>query len=160
MYKRQLWVSVVVNKRAGMVARLPLPVYERNPKGRRRVPDHPYARLLRKPNAKHDPVTFWTWISATYDIYGEAFCGKIRDAGGRPVQLVPLHPTRMRDLDDGNWEYTSNDGTVLTVRPHDLVHFKTYNPDSMTRGLSRLEPLRDTLANEDAARRSTSSFWA
>ncbi len=159
MYKRQLWVSVVVNKRAGMVARLPLPVYERGASGRERVNGHPYAQLLRKPNTRHDPVTFWTWVSSTWDVYGEAFCGKVRDAGGRPVQLVPLHPTRLRDTDDGNWEYTSNDGTVTIVRPHDLVHFSTYNPDSMSRGMSRLEPLRETLSNEDAARRATSSFW-
>jgi HK97 family phage portal protein len=160
MYKRQLWVSVVVNKRAGMVARLPLPVYLRGTKGRQRTSDHPYARLLAEPNSKHDPFLFWTWTCSTWDIFGEAFWGKVRDAGGRPVQLVPLHPTRMRESDDGNWEYTSNDGTTTVVRPHDLVHFKTYNPDSMTRGMSRLEPLRETLANEDAARRATSSFWA
>jgi HK97 family phage portal protein len=159
MYKRQLWVKVVIAKRAGMVKRLPLPVYQRDPKGRQRVTDHPYARLLKKPNAKHDPVTFWDWTSSTYDIFGEAFWGKIRDAGGRPVQLVPLHPTRLNDLDNGSWEYTANDASVTVIQPHDLVHFKTYNPDSMVRGLSPLEPLRDTLANEDAARGSTSAFW-
>jgi HK97 family phage portal protein len=159
MYRRQLWVKVVIAKRAGMVKRLPLPVYRRDPQGRQRVPDHPYARLLRKPNVKHDRVTFWDWTSSTYDIFGEAFWGKIRDAGGRPVQLVPLHPTRMRDTDEGNWEYTSNDGTVTTIGPHDVVHFKTYNPDDMCRGLSPLEPLRETLENEGNARRATSSFW-
>jgi HK97 family phage portal protein len=159
MYKRQLWVSVVINKRAGMVARLPLPVYQRGVDGRERVNDHPYARLLRKPNRKHDPFVFWEWTTATRDVFGEAFWGKLRDAGGRPVELVPLHPTRMRDTDQGNWEYTSNDGTVTTIRPHDIVHFTSYNPDSMTRGMSRLEPLRDTLENEANARRATSSFW-
>jgi HK97 family phage portal protein len=159
LYKRQLWVSVVVNKRAGMVARLPLPVYQRDPQGRQRVPDHPYAKLLAKPNDRHDPVTFWTWVSSTWDVFGESFVGKVRDRGGRPEYLVPLHPTRMRDTDDGNWEYTSNDGTILTVRPHDVMHFSNYNPDSMTRGMSRLEPLRDTLENEANARRATSSFW-
>jgi HK97 family phage portal protein len=159
MYKRQLWVAVVVNKRAGMVARLPLPVYQRGPQGRQRVNDHPYARLLQKPNDKHDPFMFWEWTTATRDVFGESFLGKVRDAGGRPTDLIPLHPTRMRDTDEGNWEYTSNDGTITTIKPHDIVHFTSYNPDSMTRGMSRLEPLRDTLENEGNARRATSSFW-
>lgn len=158
MYKRQLWVSVVINKRAGMVARLPLPVYQRGESGRVKVNDHPFARLLRKPNSRHDPFLFWQWTCSTWDIFGEAFWGKVRDAGRRPVELVPLHPTRMRETDTG-WEYTSNDGTVTAVPRHDVVHFTSYNPDSMSRGMSRLEPLRDTLENEAAARRATSSFW-
>ena len=161
LYKRQLWVAVAVNKRAGMVARLPLPVYQRSPKGRRRVPDHPYARLLAKPNPRLDPVTLWTWVSSTWDIYGEAMLGKVRDRGGRPVELLPLHPTCMTwDEDTQTWTYRSASAEITKIRPADLVHFKTYNPDSMTRGLSKLEPLRETLANEDAARRATSSFWA
>jgi phage portal protein BeeE len=47
----------------------------------------------------------------------------------------------------------------MSLRPEDVVHFSTYNPDDMVRGLSRLEPLRDTLENEAAARTATSSFW-
>jgi HK97 family phage portal protein len=159
MYKRQLWVSVVVNKRAGMVARLPLPVYTRTAKGRQRTSDHPYARLLAQPNAKHDPFLFWTWTCSTWDIYGEAMWAKVRDAGGRPVELLPLHPTCMHLEDNGTWTYRSDGAEVTGIPQSDVVHFRTYNPDSMSRGMSRLEPLRETLSNEDAARRATSSFW-
>lgn len=161
IYKRQLWVSVVVNKRAGMVARLPLPVYERGPQGRRKLRpgDHAYARLLARPNAKHDAFLFWTWTCSTWDIYGEAFWLKVRDAGGRPVELIPIHPTALKFEDDGTWTYRSVTAEVKRIPSSDLVHFRTYNPDTMGRGMSRLEPLRDTLANEDAARRATSSFW-
>lgn len=162
MYKRQLWVSVVINKRAGMVARLPLPVYQRNAKGRQKLSptEHPYARLLAKPNSKHDPVTFWTWISSTYDLHGEAMLAKVRDAGGRPTQLLPLHPTAMTfDTETQTWTYRTATLEVGGIRPEDLVHFKSFNPDDMNRGMSRLEPLRETLANEDAARRATSAFW-
>ena len=160
IYKRQLWVAVVVNKRAGMVSRLPLPVYQRTADGgRERTTDHPYARLLNRPNSKHDRVLFWTWTAATWDIYGETFWAKVRDKGGRPIELIPLHPTAMSLELDGTWTYRSATAEVTKIPPSDLVHFRTYNPDSMTRGLSKLEPLRDTLQNEDAARRATSAFW-
>jgi HK97 family phage portal protein len=159
MYKRQLWVSVVVNKRAGMVARLPLPVYQRSAAGRQRTSVHPYARLLAQPNSKHDPFLFWTWTCSTWDIYGEAMWAKVRDAGGRPVELLPLHPTCMTLEDNGTWTYRSGSAEVTNIPPSDIVHFRTYSPDSMNRGMSRLEPLRETLSNEDAARRATSSFW-
>jgi HK97 family phage portal protein len=159
MYRRQLWVSVVVNKRAGMVARLPLPVYQRKDKGRQRTSDHAYARLLAKPNDRHDPFLFWSWTCSTWDIYGEAFWAKIRDAGGRPVQLVPLHPTAMTLEDDGTWTFQTGKVRVTGIKREDLVHFTTYNPDSLSRGMSRLEPLRETLANEAAAIRATAAFW-
>lgn len=160
LYRKQVWVTIVVNKRAGMVARLPLPVYERSERGRVRVPDHPFARLLARPNARQDPFTFWTWTCSTWDVYGEAMWAKVRDAGGRPVELLPLHPTAMTLEDDGTWTYRSSSLEVSRIPATDVVHFSTYNPDSMTRGMSRLEPLRATLENEDAARRATSSFWA
>ena len=160
IYKRQLWVAVVVNKRAGLVSRLPLPVYQRSADGGRdRTYDHPYARLLHRPNSMHDKVLFWTWTCATWDIYGETFWAKVRDPGGRPVELIPLHPTAMTYEDDGTWTYRTSTTEVTGIPSADLVHFRTYNPDSMIRGLSKLEPLRDTLLNESAARLATAAFW-
>lgn len=160
LYRKQIWVAVVVNKRAGMVARLPLPVYERSAAGRQRVPDHAYARLLARPNSKQDPFLFWTWTCSTWDLYGEAMWAKVRDAGGRPVELLPLHPTAMTLEDDGTWTYRSRTLEVTRIPASDIVHFSTFNPETTLRGMSRLEPLRATLANEDAARRSTSAFWS
>lgn len=160
LYRRQLWVAVVVNKRAGMVARLPLKVYKRLPDdGREDARDHPYARLLRRPNDRHDRMFFWLWTMSTRDVFGEAFWGKVRDAGGRPVQLVPLHPTAMRLEKDRTWTFDNGRVRLENIKAQDIVHFSSYNPDSIDRGLSPLEPLRATLENEDAARRATSSFW-
>jgi HK97 family phage portal protein len=160
LYRRQLWVAVVVNKRAGLIARLPLPVYRRTAdNGREITRDHPYARLLRKPNDRHDRMMFWTWTMATRDIFGEAFWAKVRDPGGRPIQLLPLHPTSMTLNKDRSWTFDNGRVRIENIPAHDVVHFSTYNPDSVDRGLSPLEPLRATLENEDAARRATSSFW-
>lgn len=160
LYRKQLWVSVVVNKRAGMIARLPLKVYQRTAdNGRVEARDHPYTRLLHHPNDRHDRVMFWTWTMSTRDIFGEAFWGKIRDAGGRPVQLIPLHPTAMKREKDGTWTFNNGAVKITGIPQEDIVHLTTYNPDSLDRGMSALEPLRATLENEDAARRATSSFW-
>jgi HK97 family phage portal protein len=160
MYSQQLWVSVVVNKRASLIARLPLKVYRRGADNSREdAKGHPYAELLRRPNRHHDPFMFWTWVNSTRDIYGEAFLGKQRDSGGRPIQLLPLHPTGMRLEPDGSWTFDNGRVRLTDIRREDLVHFTTYNPASMDRGLSPLEPLRQTLENEAAARAATASFW-
>lgn len=163
MYRRQQWVRTVVDKRAMLLARLPLKVYEHDDLNRPEVPDHPYARLLSRPSQRLSRYQLWTWVQTTYDIYGEAFLGKQRDANGRPVQLVPLHPLSMhaKDETDGRtlWDFDNGNVTIKNIPTHDLVHFRTYNPESFVRGLSKLESLRATLENEDAALRAQSAFW-
>jgi HK97 family phage portal protein len=164
MYRRQLWVSVVVGKRAGSLARLPLKVYLRDELNRPEATDSPYAKLLAKPSTKHSRFFFWQWITSTRDIFGEAFAGKVRDPGGRPIELVLLHPTGMHPDKvptgaEQTWTFRNGEVEILGIRQSDLVHFKTYNPDDTMRGMSPLEPLRRTLEFEDAAQRAQSSFW-
>lgn len=164
IYRSHVWVAALVNKIANATARLPLKVYERTSEDERdTAPDHPYARLLRRPNEMHDPFTFWTWTRSTVDIYGEAFWGKVRDAGGRPIELVPLHPTAVQSTPDSDgkitWAWDNGTSRIDDIKRRDLVHFKLYNPDSLVRGLSPLEPLRSTLENEAGARAANSAMW-
>lgn len=158
LYKRQLWVAVVVSKRARATARLPVKVYERDALNRPEADGHPFAELMRTPNPALSTFRFWEWTSSTYDVHGEAMWLKRRDRGGRPIQLVPLHPTALT-LRDGGWDFDNGRGTRARFALEDVVHFRSWNPDGMERGLSPLEPLRDTLENEAAARTATSSFW-
>lgn len=166
IYRAQLWVAVLVNKLARAQARLPLPVYQRGPDGgRERVREHPYAQLLARPSSKYAPFAFYEWTWATRTVYGSAFWGKVRDRGGRPVELVLLHPAAMRcDIEPGtgarSWTFDNGRLRLEGIPDHDVVHFRTYNPDDPNVGLSPLEPLRATLENEDSARSATSSFWA
>jgi phage portal protein BeeE len=41
----------------------------------------------------------------------------------------------------------------------DVVSFRSFNPDNIMRGMSRLEPLRLTLFNEDSSRRAMNAWW-
>lgn len=164
IYRRQPWVRICIDKRATLLARLPLKVYLHDDLNRPEEELHPYARLLAKPNPRTSSFAFWLWVQSMYDIFGEAFIGKIRDAGGRPVELVCLHPTAMREVGespDGRtiWDFDNGKVRVTNIPDADLVHPRTFNPDSFTRGLSKLESLRATLENEDAALRSQSAFW-
>lgn len=165
IYRKQLWVNVVVDKLALGTARLPLKVYERDDNGdRSEARDSDYARLMREPNPKHDKFFFWLWTASTKEVYGEALWVKIRDAAGIPRELWPLHPINIftEDDHDGLTYYVTPNrqaAPVLAIPERDIVHFKTYNPDTTVRGMSKIEPLRQTLLNEDAARRATSAFW-
>jgi HK97 family phage portal protein len=157
IYSRQLWVNVVVSKRGRATARLPLPVYRHDDLNRPRADDHPMSALLSKPNPAMSGFGLWLWTSSTFDIYGDTFWFKRRKSG-RLAGIYPLHPASM-SLDEGRWNFDNGTLKLTNIDPGDLVVFRDFHPDSLTRGLSRLEPLRATLENEWSARTATSSFW-
>ena len=167
IYKRQLWVATLVNKLAYGTARLPLKVYSRSDDSRTEARDTAYAKLIRQPNSQHDPFFFWLHIASTFEIYGEALLLKVRPRrGAAPLELWPMHPSRITTAraDDGTLVYRYFSGSATAASyiewpASEVVHFRSYNPDDQVRGLSRLEPLRATLLNEDAARRATTAFW-
>jgi HK97 family phage portal protein len=157
IYSKQLWVYVVVGKRAKATARLPLPVYEKSGQDRQRTDTHPMAKLLRNPNPGMSGFDLWRWTSATFDIYGDTAWLKKR-RGGDVVALYPLHPSSL-SYDNGKWHFDNGKLRLDDIPEADLVRFVDFHPDSLTRGLSPLEPLRSTLENEWSARSATSSFW-
>lgn len=159
IYSRQLWVYVVVSKRARATARLPLPVYERDELNRPRRDDHPMSTLLANPNPGMSGFDLWLWTSSTFDIYGDTFWFKRRDNNRVVRELYPLHPSSMSLQEDGTWTFDNGKRRMTDITDADLVHFRSFHPDSLTRGLSPLEPLRSTLENEWSARVATSSFW-
>ncbi len=162
IYARDLWVAVLVNKKGHAAARLPLKVYERGSQGREDASGSPYGQLLARPSATLDPYLFWLWVASSLLIYGEAFCGKRRDRGGRPVELVPLHPTRVVDeLDNSKvrWFYVGDTGERAEFQRRDVVHFRFFAADQPRRGMSLLEPLRSTLENEYGARAANNAMW-
>lgn len=166
IYKRQPWVNTVVSKLAMGTARLQFVVSRKTATGKVAAPESAYAQLMERPNPLLDPFTLWEWTSSTYDVYGEAIWVKLRDADGLPREIWPLHPTNVivRRKQDGSIVYiyaagVRNVTTLPEIPQVDIIHFKNYNPDNAQRGLSKLEPLRTTLVNDDAIRRASSAMW-
>lgn len=166
LYRQQLWVYVVCNKIGDLAARVPIRTTLTTPKGKVDASDSEYASLLAKPNPKMDEYALWNWTATTKEVFGEAIWVKLRDSRGKVIALQPMHPvnTTVKVDDDGNLWYLFTAGSrslsELPAFPEaDIVHFKSYNPANTRRGMSMLEPLRLTLANEDAARRATFSWW-
>jgi HK97 family phage portal protein len=167
IYKRQLWVGVLVRKLALGTARLPFRCVQANDAGSEQLDEtDPLVALLTRPNDELDSFRLWLWTSAIYDIYGEAFWLKLRDDDGQVAELQPMHPANVivhRDEDGDLWYfYTTGVRDISQLPPipaADVVPFVAFNPETLIRGLSTLEGLRETLYAEDAARRATASFW-
>lgn len=166
MYRAQPWLATVVDKVSNSAARLSFNSWDMSGPQKKLDTDSPFADLWRRPCPVMHRYAFWRWTFSTYEVYGEAFWLKLRDDRGRVVGLYPMHPARTivkRDKATGDVTYIFSLGVsqagLLTVGESEVVPFLRYNPDNMMRGLSRIEPLRSTLYNEDASRRAIESWW-
>ncbi len=166
MYQAQPSIATLADKISNALARLTLNVWDTSgPGAKMKDTTSAYAKLIANPSTVMPPFHFYRWTASTYELYGEAFWLKIRDESGAVVRLLPMHPSRIaveRDP-DGGVVYVFSIGVasagLLRAPAGDVVPFLRFNPDNLMRGLSRLEPLRSTLLNEDAARRATASWW-
>lgn len=176
MYRAQPWLATVVDKVAASGARLTFNTWDTSGGGGKVLDTaSPFAKLWAKPCPIMHTFAFWRWTLSTYEVYGEAFWLKMRVPGSRRVAgFFPMHPSRtiVRRLtpeEQAELGYSSNiqyvfslgvaSAGLLTAAEEDVVPFLRYNPDNLMRGLSRVEPLRSTLYNEDASRRAVESWW-
>lgn len=168
LYRKQPWIRAVVDKRADAVARLPVAVWNESGDTRQQDTASGYARLISAPCSYLDNYYFWAWIAATYDIYGETYLAVAKDKSGKPVDLLPMHPTRVavkRAPETGHYTYTFQSGAgggdgLVSFDEADVVPFRRFNPLKLERGLSKLESLRSTLMSEDSSRNAISAIWA
>lgn len=170
IYRAQLWVGIVVRKRAYATARMPFEILRprAGSNGLKVLENGPLQELMDFPNRNMSGFQLWQWTSATRDVFGEAFWLKWRDRQGVVRELEPMHPSNVairRSAQTGEIEYVytaghSGDlGQLPGIPREDVVAFTSYNPDNLHRGVSNLEALRMTLLNEDSARRATKAFW-
>lgn len=166
LYRAQPSIATVVDKIANAAARLTLRVWDNTPEtGKAADSTSAYAQVIARPCPLMSPFNFWRWTFSTYEVYGEAFWLKVRNPAGAVTGLLPMHPSRTMVKRDANggvvYVFTLGVASagLLEVPASEVVPFQRYNPDSLMRGMSRLEPLRSTLLNEDASRRATASWW-
>lgn len=180
MFRRQPSVRKVVGKLATLQMMVPLKTYRSAPTGRVDAGDSAYGRLLSSPSPKMSGFDFWSWKAHMYNLHGEAISVKVRDSGGRPVELLPIHPLRIRhgeergkawkvadrsrltdeERDTGNfWWFQLSASEEFQIARRDLVVWREFNPESTHRGLARLEALRASLEDDAAARAAMEMIW-
>lgn len=155
LYKSQIWVHVVVNKLARGIGRLPLKAYARDAEGARtRLRDGPLAQLLTQPAPGLTPSQWKQQIVGDMSVYGNALQLIDRPRPDAPAtSLTPL-PAEGWRTDGDTYYYTDRRTGQKTSYPAwKILHFRFWSPTSMGFALAPLEPLRQTLAIEDAAQR-------
>lgn len=151
MYRAQPMVYAVVTKRVRAASRIPLKVYQYGPDGdtRQRIRTGELPDLIARPFPRGSSFALKTAVAYALNVHGNALLWKYRPAAGAPpTQLWPVPWQYVRVLRDarGPVGYELHiDGTTYPLGPEDVVHIEA------TGGVSPLEPLRRTLAVDDAA---------
>lgn len=123
-------VWACINLLAGTTATLPLMVYKIGAKGERVVDrDHPLYRVLHdSPNADQTAVDFWEFMSASVELWGNAYA-MIERSGSRIVSLTPIRPNLVVTdrKESGAIRYRwSEDGTYFEKTDADILHIRGF----------------------------------
>lgn len=141
-------VWACVDRRAAMIASLPLFVYETDSKGMRTMArmSRLYSLLHDSPNARMTPFEFWRAMMLNHDLRGNAYARIDRDERtGEAISLWPMPADQVTPvvLDDGSMVYRyliGNDVAVLAESS--VLHLKGLGNGTV--GFSKLEFMRAT----------------
>jgi HK97 family phage portal protein len=162
-----VWCAVILLSNAMKVA--PLQLYRRTAgEGKELAGDHPLYHLVhRRPNPECTPGMFKWYLQMCKLLWGNGYAEIIRDGAGRPVELWPIHPTRVSvariDYGEGErpalgWKVTEELGHERTVDDTDMFHVVGFSADGYT-GQSVLGYARHSLGIGMATQNYGASFF-
>lgn len=133
----------------------------------RDIPNHDFEVLLRNPNPADSGIEFLQYTASNYQLNGNAIWWLNRETQDDvPVEIWPIPFSMITPVPDGqsyvdHYDYFPGNGkTPMRLETHEIVHFKTYNPNSRFIGLSPLESLAVTLQGDLAMRRTNTTNYA
>lgn len=163
LWRTQPHVRTVVGFLARNVAQIGLHAFERvSDTDRRRLTDHPFAALLRRPNPRTTSYRLFESLVADMGVYDVACWLKMRGDDGLS-SLVRLPPNRIAPVGD-SWMWAdavrfTGTKSRVDIPVDQLVLFHGYAPTDATWGVSPIETLRQVLAEEFEASRSRVQLW-
>jgi HK97 family phage portal protein len=150
---------------AETIASLPLVVYQRRPDGGKdRVTDHWLYRLMAKrPNRFQNPFEWREMLQGHLALRGNAFNQIITNPRGEIIELMPIHPDRVKIelLPSGEYRYRISDrsGTEVTLPRGEVWHLRGLSSDGLM-GMSPIELARENLGTALAAQGYGARFFA
>lgn len=157
-------IQAAVRVIAETVGTLPLLVYERLERGKRRAIEHPLYPILREqPNPE---MTACVWLEtqmAHLLLWGNAYSEIQRNGRGEVVALWPLLPDRTRLVrrgdGEGFYETSVPDGTTVRLRREDVLHVPGLTFDGRT-GLAAILLARESVGLTLAAEEYGARFFS
>ncbi len=155
-------VWACVNLIAGTIASLPLVVYRTDNKGERTIArSHKLYRVLHNnPNYDQTAVDFWEFVSASIELWGNAYARIVRNNSG-VESLHPIAPNMVsvRRLASGTIEYRwTEDGKSFVETDKTMLHIRGFGGNPLG-GMSTLHFGRHAFSLARAVDRSAGSTF-
>jgi HK97 family phage portal protein len=165
LWRAQPALRTVIGFLARNVAQLGVDPYERvAATDRRKLHDHPLARILERPLPGSDWTKYRLLSQLMHDmcLYDSAYWLKVR--ADNAVQAIVPVPVRLIRPVGRNWlapEAYRMEGSRgrRDVPPDQVVHFHGYNPTDPRDGVPPIETLRQILAEEYSASAYREQLW-
>jgi HK97 family phage portal protein len=161
-------VLACVNAISGALATLPCYVYRRGAEGRVEQPNHPVARLLRRPSPRLSWPDLVEWWSAQVLLHGNGLLLPELDRAGRVVALHPVPWPQVRPvlLDSGRLaydvvEFTGQYGAAKPLRrvlEDEAIHLRDRSDDGVL-GRSRIGRAGEAIANAISLQTWSAATW-
>jgi HK97 family phage portal protein len=156
IYEQQPWVHAAINKHARTVGMLPLKAYQREGPARERMYEGELHRLTKRPFGAGTP-SYWKQhgIGSTI-LWGNGIYVKLgaETPEDIPDEIFPAPAIGWSLGENETYVWTDPDtGNQYPFERWKIIHLKHWSPQQNGFGVSALEPLRRTLAIEDAATR-------
>jgi len=167
LYRRLSWVQIAVRAVASVVATCGFNVYRQRrsvvgAESRVALPYHDFEILLNRPNPLDSRYELLESTASYRLVAGNAYWWLNRESpDAKPTEIWPIPPYQIMPVPDGSnylkgYAFSPHGylGTTwLTAPPiplelHEVVHFKSFNPNSRFVGLSMIEAL-STIASAD-----------
>lgn len=126
-----------------------------------------YRLLHNRPNKRMTPSMFWSSMEMARAFYGNAYAYIRRAQFGEPLELVWLHPDRVKPKYDPNdissplvYEIVDDMGRTVfrDIQSFDMIHVRTMSYDGMV-GKAILEVARDSLGAALAGQDFAGTFF-
>ena len=150
---------------AETMASLPLVVYQRRADGGKdKVTDHWLYRLMAKrPNRFQNPFEWREMLQGHLALRGNAYNQIITNPRGEIIELMPIHPDRVKIelLPSGEYRYrvTDRSGKEVILPRGDVWHLRGLSSDGLM-GMSPIELARENLGMALAAQDYGARFFA
>lgn len=147
LYRRLSWINIAVGTVARSCAGVPLSVVRMEGEDEVEIPNHPFEMLIQKPNPKESRFELLEATFAYRALTGNAYWWLNRaneDAEPAEIWVIPSHkiePVPDERLYLKGYMYDPGDGRKIPLEPHEIVHFRSFNPLNDFVGLSPIEAL-------------------
>lgn len=146
-YRVLSWMQIAVNTCAVSGSAQGLSVKQAVGEDAKDIANHPFEKLILKPNPLQSRAEFLSGSFADYKLTGNCYWWTNRGSESQPaVELWRIPPEMIIPVPDDKmfirgYYYYPGDGQEMLLEPWEIVHFKTYNPHSLLVGLSPIEAL-------------------